>query len=87
MSGRRQKNIEILIPCVRNITNVEYKNYVIPIIPKTRLIPMVIGALDAEPLLTKYQALIKVMTRKGDIMQQTVALGLDHMLRKVQWVR
>ena len=41
---------------------------------KTRVIPKVIGALGAEFLLTEYLALIGVMTRKGDSIQQTAVL-------------
>ena len=49
---------------------------------KTRVIPMVIGALGAESLLTEYLALIGVMTRRCDNMQQTAVLGSAHTLRK-----
>ena len=45
---------------------------------RTILIPVAIGALEAE-----YLALIRVMTRKGDSMQQTAALELPRILRKV----
>ena len=49
---------------------------------KTRVIPIVIGALGAESLLTEYLALIGVMTRRCDNMQPTAVLGSAHTLRK-----
>ena len=42
--------------------------------------PIVIGA---ESLLIEYLALIGVMTRKGDSMQQIAMLELAHILRRV----
>ena len=42
---------------------------------KTRVIPLVIGAFGAESLLTEYLALIRVMIKKGYIMQQAAMLG------------
>ena len=41
----------------------------------TRVIPIVIGAIEAEFLHTEYLALIRIMTRKGDSTQQTAMLG------------
>ena len=38
---------------------------------KTRVIPIVIGALRAESLLTEYLALIAVTTRKSDSVEKT----------------
>ena len=48
------------------------------------MIPKVIGALGAESLLTEYPALIGVMTRTGDSMQQAAMLGSAQILRNVQ---
>ena len=53
---------------------------------KTKAIPIVIGALGAESLLTEYLALIGEITRKGDIMQQTAMLGSANILRKVLFI-
>ena len=50
---------------------------------KTVVIAIVIGALGAESLLTEYLALIGLMTRKDDGMQQTAMLESSHILRKV----
>ena len=49
----------------------------------TRVISIVIGALGEKSLLTGYSALIGVMTRKSDSMQQTAVMGSAHILRKV----
>ena len=68
--ARRLKIIEIPRSCIGNISNVEYK--------KARMIAIVIGALEAESLLSKYLALVGVMTRKSDSMQQTVELRSAH---------
>ena len=45
---------------------------------KTRVIPIAIGALGPESLLTEYLALIGVMIRKGDSMLKTAMLGSVH---------
>ena len=46
---------------------------------RTRMIPIVIGALGAVSLLTEYLALMEeIMTRKGDCMQKTAVLGSAH---------
>ena len=50
---------------------------------KTRVIPIVIGAFEAESSLTDYLALIGVMTRKSYSMQLTAVLGSVHILRKI----
>ena len=52
----------------------------------TRVIPIVIGAIEAEFFLTEYLALIRIMTRKGDSTQQTAMLGSAHILRKVLFI-
>ena len=54
--------------------------------PTAKVISVVIGIFGAESLLTKYLALIVVMTRKGDSMQQTVALRSALILRKVMFI-
>ena len=49
---------------------------------KTRVIPIMIGALGAESLLTKYLAPIGVMARKGDSLQRNATLEPAHILVK-----
>ena len=49
---------------------------------KTIVIPIMIGSLLAQSLLTEYLTLIGVMTSNGDSMQQTAVLGLAGILQK-----
>ena len=53
---------------------------------KARGFPIVILVLGAESLLTEYLALVGVMTRNGDNMQQTAMLESAHTLRKVLFI-
>ena len=47
------------------------------------VIPTVISALRAESLLSEYLALVGVMIRKSDSMQQTAMLESAHIMKKV----
>ena len=53
---------------------------------KTGVTFIVTGALGAEFSLTDYLALMGVMTRKSESMQQTAALGSVHILKKVLFI-
>ena len=63
--------------CVRD-KKAKYQNLALEIFQmwntKTRVIPIIIGALGAESLLTKYLAQIGVMARKSDSLQQNAML-------------